>query len=198
MKKKTAIKTIKKSVRLKVIILLGLMLTFNTLAWFIYSATVSNSIVTKVRAWKIEFDQDDQVTQYINFEIDDLYPGMPDYDNFINVVNYGETAATLTYELVSIKILGNTYTDSDYTSAQLENMLLNNYPFKVVFNLTNGELTPGNGTSDFSLNVNWPFESGDDEEDTRWGHDSYSFKLANPEEKQILINVKLTATQVNP
>ncbi len=197
-KNDAVIKTLKKSMRLKVLLLLAIILTFNTFAWFIYSSAVSNSITTSVRAWKIEFENDSQTTQYIEFDIDDLYPGMPEYNNYINVVNYGETAATLTYEIMSFKVLGTEYTNPPETTGDLENIIENNYPFKINLNLTNSDLTPESGSSEFTINVKWPFESGDDEEDTLWGHRAYTYKQENPTLKQISINIKLTANQVNP
>lgn len=197
-KNDVVIKTLKKSMRLKVLTLLGIMLTFNTFAWFIYSSTVSNSITTSVRAWRIEFENDDEVSQYIEFEIDDLYPGMPDYNNYINVVNYGDSAATLTYDVISFEILGTSYTNPPLTSAQLEYRIENEYPFKIDLSLSNETLPPETGSSDFIVSVSWPYESGDDEEDTFWGHAAYEYKELYPELKQIIINIKLIATQVTP
>lgn len=198
MKNKEVIKTVKKSLRIKVIIMLGLMLTFNTLAWFIYSNTIANSIHTSVRAWKVEFENEDEVSEYINFDIADLYPGMPNYTNYINVVNYGETAAELSYKIISLRILDTTYTEADYTTEQLIAMLADDYPFNINFSLSQTVIPPNNGSADFDISVTWPFESGDDEADTAWGHDSYSFKLKNGSTKQILINIKLIAKQINP
>lgn len=197
-KNNTIIKTLKKSMRLKVLMLLGIMLTFNTFAWFIYSSTVSNSISTSVRAWKIEFENNDELSQYIEFDIDDLYPGMDEYNNYINIVNYGDSAATLTYEILSFKVLDNTYTNPPETSTQLENRIENDYPFKITLELTNSNLIAGSGSSDFTINIQWPYESGDDEEDTLWGHSAYLYKQLNPTSKQIIISIKLTATQVTP
>lgn len=196
-KNDVVVKTLKKSMRLKVLMLLAIMLTFNTFAWFVYSSTVSNSITTSVRAWKIEFENESEITQFIEFDIDDLYPGMPIYNNVINVVNYGETPATLTYEIVSFKILDTTYTNPPETSEDLETIIETSYPFKITLELSNSNLVPGSGSSDFTLNVNWPYESGDDELDTLWGHRAYTYKQANPTSKQIVINIKLTASQVN-
>ncbi len=197
MDRKILIKTLKKSMRLKVIILLGIMLTFNTLAWFIYSNTVSNSIETSVKAWKIEFEGEDSVAQYIEFNIDDLYPGMPNYNNTINIVNYGETGADLSYKIIRLKVLDDLYTEETHTSDELETILSDNFPFKITFSLSREYLNPNNDSADFYVTVNWPYESENDELDTQWGHDSYSFKLANLAAKQIQINIKLLASQVN-
>ncbi len=196
-KNKDAIKILKKSMRLKVMLLLGIMLTFNTFAWFVYSNTISNTISTYVKAWRIEFESGEEIIEQIEFELDDLYPGMPEYSNFINVVNYGDTSASLSYEIIEIKILSDTYSSPTYSSSVLENMLLSDYPFLIEFSLTETELPPLNGSSDFVVTANWAYEGGDDAEDTQWGHDSYTFKELYPAETQIVIVVKLHANQIN-
>ncbi len=192
---KNIIKTLKKSMRLKVLMLLAIMLAFNTFAWFIYSSTIGTGISTSVRAWKIEFESNDEVVQVIEFDLDELYPGMDEYTNYINVVNYGDSPATLKYEILSVSVLGTLYSLNDYTSLEMGTMLKENYPFIIEFELTNSNLGSGNGDSNFNLTVNWAYESGDDELDTTWGHDSYEFKQLYPDDKQIIISIKLTATQ---
>ncbi len=194
---KDIVKVLKKSMRLKVLLLLVIMLTFNTFAWFVYSNTISNSISTYVKAWRIEFASGEEIVEYIEFEIDDLYPGMDEYNNFINIVNYGDTSASISYEILSIKILTDTYSSPTYSSETLEEMLLDDYPFTIEFSLTETVLPPLNGETDFQVTVNWPFEGGDDAEDTQWGHDSYNFKELYPAETQIVVNVKLYANQSN-
>lgn len=196
-KNKDVIKTLKKSMRLKVLLLLVIMLTFNTFAWFVYSNTISNSISAYVKAWRIEFENEEEIVQEIEFKIDNLYPGMDDYHNYINIVNYGDTEANIGYEIVSAKILSNTYSQPTYSSEDLEEMLSENYPFLIEFSLSNSTLDPLDGEADFEINVTWAFESGDDEKDTEWGHASYTFNELYPDATQIIIVVKLFATQVN-
>lgn len=195
--KNDVVKVLKKSMRLKVMMLLAVMLTFNTFAWFIYSTSVSNSITTSVKAWKIEFESEYEIIEYIKFDLDDLYPGMPEYTNFINIVNYGDTGANVTYEIVSLKVLEDLYESPTYTSEDLEYMLNNDYPFLIEFSLSDPYLVPEVGSCDFIIDATWDYEGGDDAVDTTWGHDSYNFKQLYPLEKQIIINVKLTATQAN-
>ncbi len=196
-KNKDVVKVLKKSMRMKVLMLLGIMLTFNTFAWFVYSNTVNNSISTYVKAWRIEFEFDEEIVENVDVVIDELYPGMPEFYNVINIVNYGDTGANLTYEIVSLKVLENLYTSPTYTSAQLEAMLDNNYPFLIDFVITDPYMPPLVGSSDFEITANWAYESGNDVVDTTWGHDSYLFKQNHPGQNQIEISVKLHATQAN-
>ena len=167
----SAKKNAKSAIRVNLILMIGIMLSFNAFAWFVYSTGVSNTITTKVKAWRIDFENTEgTVVEYITFNIDALYPGMPPYHNTINIVNYGESEANLEFELQSVKILDNTYVLGDYTQQELLDMLELNYPFSIVFTIANIALPAGNGTSDFEVDVVWPFESGDDTVDTHWGH----------------------------
>ena len=53
------------------------------------------------------------------------------------------------------------------------------------------------GKDNIKFNFTWPFESGDDELDTKWGYKAYQYKEENPDSKSIILIIKVTATQVN-
>lgn len=191
-------KIIKNALRLNLLIGIAVVLSVNTFAWFVYSSRVSNSITTKVKAWRINFESgENQVAEYINFNIDALYPGMVEYNNVINIVNYGESPATLNFEIESIRILDVVYEMSNYTRDQLLQSLAEDYPFSIEFTVSNWDLIPEDGVSDFQIRVTWPFESGDDVLDTFWGNKSYEWQQENPESSGIAILVKLSAVQNN-
>lgn len=187
---------LKKSLRFKVLIMLGILLVFNTFAWFIYSTTIDNSISATVKSWKIAFDSENQLVQEVEFNIDELYPGMPDYNDYVTILNYGEIQAEVSYELEEVKILNNTYTKNDYTSQQLLD-ILNNNPFQITFSFDKTIILPETDYVEFSVDVTWPFENNDDEADTLWGHEAYTFNQEHPLDKQITIALVLTATQIN-
>lgn len=196
MKKST--KQMQAIIKINIILAFAILLSANTFAWFVYSSHISNNISTKVKAWKIDFENGEGlVVEYITFNIDSLYPGMTPYANTINIVNYGETAAQVNFELQSVKILGQTYTLGTYTQEQLLNMLANDYPFKILFNITDYNLPPNNGSADFEIDATWAYESGNDVLDTQWGHDAYTYAQENPTSSGIEIAVKLTAVQIN-
>ena len=165
----------------------------NTFAWFIYSNKVSNSITTGVRSWKITFDQDGQtLEQNVEFNFDDIYPGVNNQEKSIDITNNGEMKAYITYKLESVQIFDEIYTIVNYSSLELENILKKNYPFKIVFS-NDDEINIGD-TASFKVSLSWPFESGDDEKDTYYGKKSFEFKQ-NSMEEQIKIKVKIKASQ---
>lgn len=197
MNEKINFKKLKKRIRRRTIFFLIFALMANTFAWFIYTNKVDNNLTTGVRSWKINFNQNGtEISDHVEFNIDKIYPGMPNYSDSFSINNDGETTALLTFELNSIKIMDETYTDDNYTSDELLEILNNNYPFKITFSSTSTEISNGE-KSEFSVNLVWPYESGDDEADTYWGKKSATFSESNPDENQIEIKATITATQKN-
>ncbi len=167
----------------------------NAFAWFIYSNKISTTINAGVKSWKITFAQNGTtLVNNVVFNVDSIYPGMNNYTDRIEIRNSGEMTANIVYELTSVKIFENTYTNNDYTSAELESILANNYPFTITFVV--GSPTIGiTDSTNFEMRIVWPYESGDDALDTYWGKKSYDFKNTYPLENEIEIHVKITATQ---
>ena len=194
MKKQNKLKQIKKRIRKRTLFFLVIALIANSFAWFIYTNKVSNSITTGVRSWKITFDQDGQdLEENVEFNFDDIYPGIDTQVKQIDITNNGELTAYISYQIESIQIFDETYTKENYTQEQLINILNNNYPFKLSFINSDTEITVGQ-TGNFTATLNWPFESGDDEADTYYGKKSYEFKEES-NEPQIKIIVKIKASQ---
>ena len=192
---KDKILCLKKRLRRRTLFFLILTLMANTFAWFIYSNKVSNNITTGVKSWKINFKQDGvDIVNNVEFKIDSIYPGMPDYTNSLSITNNGETAANISYEVEEIKILDEFYNSDMYSSTDLINRLKDNYPFKMNFSINNQEVGTGQ-TSEFTFSLVWPYESGHDEADTYWGKKSASFKEQYPDKEQIAIKVKIIAGQ---
>ena len=121
---------LKKRLRRRTLFFLILTLMANTFAWFIYSNKVSNNITTGVKSWKINFKQDGvDIVNNVEFKIDSIYPGMPDYTNSLSITNIGETAANISYEVEEIKILDEFYNSDMYSSTDLINRLKDNKEF---------------------------------------------------------------------
>ncbi len=191
--KRETINKLKKRIRKRTLFFLIIALMANTFAWFIYSNKVSNSITTGVKSWKITFDQDGQtLEQNVVFDFDDIYPGVNDQEKSIDITNDGEMKAYISYKIESIQIFDDIFTIDNYSSLELENILNNNYPFKIVFS-NDDEINIGD-TASFKVHLTWPFESGDDEKDTYYGKKSYEFKQ-NSNDSQIKIKVKIKASQ---
>ena len=195
MKKDSKYKKFKNGVRRRTLFLLVLALIGNVFAWFIYSNKVSNTINAGVKSWKITFAKDGtNLESEVVFNVYSLYPGMPDFNEKVEIKNSGEVAANINYELKSVKIFDQTFTSDEYTSSQLEDILLNNYPFKTSF-IVDKPVVDINDISNFRVKVEWPYESGDDSLDTYWGKNAYDFKSNNPGSTQIEIKVKIVASQ---
>lgn len=194
----------------KLIIILLLLIT-NSYAWFIYSTKVEGSISAHVKSWDVIFQNGvDTQASYFTASIDDLYPGMDDYNYNLKIYNHGEIDARLTYELLSINILDREYisvqgradkkepaNSNDLSSDELQEYLLNNFPFKIHLSLSDEDLQADLGESDFNLDVTWPFESGNDDLDTYWGKEAATFIKQHPEEPCIKLKVKVITFQAN-
>ena len=72
-----------------------------------------------------------------------------------------------------------------------------NYPFKILFSVSNEQVAAHNGEEKYSFSVVWPFEQSNDELDTFWGIKAANFKKDNPDTSMITLKVKLVITQ-NP
>ena len=76
---KVVLKVIKKKVKLRYLLLLIVLLVSNTFAWFIYNNQVDNRIDVHVRAWRIVLTKEDsQISDYVTFNVQNVYPGMTD------------------------------------------------------------------------------------------------------------------------
>ena len=163
------LRIIKKRVKLRTILLLALTFAANSYAWFIYTTKVNNSVEAHVRSWNVRFDfEESEIAEFVNFNIDDMYPGMTEYSNFINIINSGEALGKISYEIVSARIMNDNYVvDGEViTSEGLINSLANDYPFIIDIGVSNLEVTPNGGEEQFYIRVNWAYESGDDALDT--------------------------------
>ena len=197
-KKKSKIigSVILKKIKIKHIIILILLLAFNTLAWFIYATEVSTSLSAHVTSWEVVFASGDgEIENNIQIDLDRIYPGMETYETNIEVLNKGESTATLSYSFQSITILGETFeVGENMTSEELENKIKEEYPFKVNITTDAEELEQG-GRSYYRITFEWPYESGNDELDTYWGNRAYEYYSLNPGDTSLNIKIELKAVQ---
>ena len=203
---KAICKVIKKRFKLSYLLFIALLLVSNSFAWFIYMNKIDSDIDVKVKAWNVSFRFDNQLmSDYIKFEIDEIYPGMKDNEQKVTVTNDGEVSAKLYYELVSIRIFDKTYevSEGSMTSSELEDTINKNYPFKIKISSDKDIISGKGGVASFLVTVTWPYETVDDngnlkdKDDTYWGHKAYQYTKSNPETPCIQLNVKLSATQMN-
>ena len=195
---KRTLKVIRKRIKLTSLFMLMITFSVNAFAWFVYATKVDSGISAHVRAWNVNFQVgENEIVEYISFDVDDIYPGMATYSDSVTVSNNGESSAKLSYEIVSVSILGEEYVvdeNNAITSEDLKNSLINDYPFKINVNISSPVIHPDTDES-FTLTVAWPFESGDDDKDTLWGNKAYDYHDANPELPSIKLNLKISAVQ---
>lgn len=191
------------------LVLLIVLFAGNTFAWFIYATKVNSDVSVHVRSWNIVFQtEDNEVTNNIPINVDNVYPGMEDFRFNVNAYNRSEVSANMTYQVLSARILdteyitveekqrlGLTVNQDDFTCEQLEEMLANDFPFKITINISDSTIDLENGVETYSVMVRWPFESDNDEVDTLWGTNAYTFKQNNPSSPSIVINIRISITQ---
>lgn len=209
-KKKTSLfLRVLKKIKVSHLVILALLLIGNTYAWFIYIDTVSNSVDVHIKAWNIDL-QDDQgtVTDTVTVFVDAVYPGMTTFEKEINVSNYSDLAATVSYEVLSVEIMGEkTYSregkleyglatgQNDPTSAELIQSLENDYPFVISFDLDNEHLAAVTGTATYTISIAWDYESGNDTLDTYWGERAYTFTNSSSTSPCISLDIKIKIQQ---
>ena len=198
------LKQILKRVKLRTIIILIMLLMFNSYAWFVFQTKVSGRISAHIEAWDVMFKAgNDETVSNVEFNVDRIYPGMTDYVQEIQAYNDGEKPAKVSYIIREVTILGETYTNE--VGTDLSALIASNtYPFHISIVIDNEIMDAGNGSSKIVISVKWPFEQGtntiDIEQkdllDTQWGEQAADFYRANPNVPSINIKVELKATQV--
>lgn len=193
------------------LIFFTVLIVANTFGWFIYITRVDNNVSVHVKSWDVVFQSGDkEISNTVELNVDSLYPGMEDYTYEINAYNKSEVSASLNYTILEAKVFGTEYKtvegrteeneetkDTDLTSQELENMFKNDFPFTLVINLSNNMLSEADGNELFSIEINWPYENNNDEEDTRWGIRAANYKKEHPDEASIILKIKVQVTQNN-
>ena len=187
-----------KKIKIKNIIILILLIVFNTYAWFIYATRVSSEISVHISSWNVEFSvgEDETITNLV-IAVERIFPGMETTEKNVTVRNKGEIKAELNYQIMSLKVLDESYrVGENITQEELVNKITNEYPFKIIVSKDDTLLKEGTGEGAFCVTVEWPFESGNDELDTLWGNKAYEYYSTNPEAKSIEIEIDLIAQQI--
>ena len=188
-----------KKVKIKNMLILILLLMFNTYAWFIYATRVATDITAHVSSWNVEFvGSEGEITTNLLVTIGRIYPGMDRFEKIVEVHNKGETKAVLGYEIEEFKVMGKTFTVDETngpTTQDIVDKMNTEYPFKIKIEKDDTLLSQGTGNGTFTISLDWEFESGDDEVDTNWGNKAYEFYSLHPGENSIEIKMTLMATQ---
>ena len=199
----------KPKIKIRRILLLIILLLSNSFAWFIYATEVDNDMSAHVRAWKVVFEAGDSpIVDYVNIDIDSMYPGMDDFSYEIKAYNRSEVEAQLTYTLLEARIMEETFitkegreelgepaVSTDLSSEELLKKLANEYPFHISFDLTSTAIDPTIGEAKYLVKATWPYESGNDELDTMWGTQAYQYQETHEDSPPILLKLKISIFQ---
>lgn len=199
-KKTNLIVRIGRMVKIRHLILLIFLFLVNTYAWFIFSTKVSMGITAHIASWSIHFTAaDGEAVTNMTFYVDRVFPGMEEAKQSLNISNTGTEPAVLSYDIEYVRIFDQEYDVEDgYTSEDLEELLTDEHPFKFAF-IKSAEIIQGvTGAETFDVTLNWPYESGDDEEDTLWGEEAYSYYATNPTNAAIEVRMLIHAIQSAP
>ena len=166
----------------------------------VYVTKVSTGLSAHVTAWDFDFiSGDDEVSTEIVFDVEQIYPGMDDFTQIITINNNGELQGELTFEIKKMEILEQVYQQSEtVTASDLMNMMKNDFPFEITVEVEgqDNNIVPVGGSKNIAVKLVWPFESGNDELDTKWGQDAYEFYKANPDGTSVHIELLLKIRQI--
>lgn len=146
-----------------------------TLAWFAYSGMGNVATEIGVKAWNIEFkNNDNTVANNIVISLSDIYPGMDTVSEKIDINNLGDSDAQISYKIDYARILDDELDVSD--SLKLEDSLSHDYPFHINISLNKNYAESKGGHSELEVSISWPLDSDNNELDSTWGNNAYEFQ----------------------
>ena len=156
-----------------------------TLAWFAYSGFANTATEMDVKAWYIEFEKDSKpVSNEIVLSLNDVYPGMEQVVEKVNINNLGDTDAKISYSIDSARVLDEELKTKDTSTVQVEDQLSHNFPFHVNISLNKDFVKSKDDTSEFDVSVSWPLDSENDSLDSEWGSKAYDFQKEEEAKKK--------------
>ena len=210
------VKEILKRITLRRLIVLIILLIFNSYAWFLYNTRILGSLTTRVVAWKVTFKyEDEEVVNSVPLFIDIIYPGMDEVKFEVETYNLGEKNAIVYFEIRELRILDEVFKvgeldeeEEKYTPQRLYDMLTDGtYPFDFEIKIENdGDMEAETGKCTITIYFNWEFELDDEEFDeqeikdknkldTKYGELAYEFNKENPDIPSIEMKINIIASQ---
>lgn len=143
-----------------------------TLAWFAYTNTVTSNMNVNLKTWDIKITKNNtEVSNVFDITINNLSPGMTDFQEDYVIHNNGDIPAKITYNIKYFRLFNTEVTTTNGISFA---QLARDYPFKLEF--THGSrYLAADSTSNFGVSCTWPFDSGNDKLDTQYGQMAYNF-----------------------
>ena len=156
-----------KSMPVRIILLLTFCVIFvvTTYAWFSTQRDVNLvGLPGYTTAWDVAYyvnsDEDKILDQTVEFNIDQLYPGMTVPPNYVHIYNIGQASTNITYELISVKVLGQEILTEDENGKLVLNVYGTNDDGEeeVVATVPVTTTDDGKTTNVFSEDTNYPFK----------------------------------------
>lgn len=214
-------------VRILLILIFSVILIINTYAWFQSNQPVDmNGLEANITPWDVRYYVDDKeiLDETVTFTIDQLYPGMPEREDTVRILNMSTTSTSIKYELTAVKVFGQDVLDTLLEDGiiRTEGNTVNifgddtQYPFHISYTYDKTRLdgeyvddttTPAAGAT-FQFHASWDYQgTGTEDEnlakdilDTKFGKDAYAYYQdeANDPSKAIEITVKITSSMIHP
>lgn len=196
-----------KKVIILVLLISILLLITNVYAWFIYNRNAKLSIESSIKSWDISFiDEEEQITETIEFNIESIYPGMKKQEKNITIKNNGEIQAELELKIKSIRVLDEYKIVGENCTEEELITYINNLPFEIKYEC-NKTVLDGNGdNAEVKIALIWEFEdttqngviTEKDQKDTELGMKAYEYsKQENAEKNNFSMEIQLIAKQKN-
>ena len=213
--------------RILLISMFSVILIINTYAWFSSNQPVNVAgLEGEITPWDVRYyvNEDEIIDETVTFTIDELYPGMEDKEQYVQIYNMSTTSTSISYELTSVKIFGQEVLDKliENSIIQTEGNTVHifsddtQYPFDISYTYDktrlDGKFEDDTSTPDakgtFHYNASWEYQ-GDGTEvenlardilDTQFGKDAYTYYQdeGNDSLKAIEITVKITSSMIHP
>ena len=144
----------KKQIAIRAIFLALFVLGVNIYAWFVFVSQSDVVVEANVSSWNVTFLDDNVVIH--DLAINKLmYPGMPDYNKTLAILNSGDTVGELEYTIENFKFLGTTYTVSNPTTFFQD--MNSKYPFYQMVSVS-GTIIPAGEMVNFYVQMKWNYE----------------------------------------
>lgn len=151
----------RKRIKTRSILLATFVFGVNVFAWFVFISKANVSVNANIISWDVNFSDSSEVISNVVVETTDLYPGMPTYVKEIYITNSSDVGGTFSYDINSIKVLGEEIMTSTTTQDGAVTYLNQTFPFLVSFNSSKVDLAEKDNMV-FSINIDWPLEADDE------------------------------------
>lgn len=212
--------------RISLIFTFSVILIVSTYAWFGINQPVEiGGLEANVTSWDVSYFLNDKaaLNEIATVTIDELYPGMPERTDVVNIYNLGEASTKIYYELISVKVFGvevldNLKNDNEIvTNGNTTDIFStnNNYPFDISYtydkdylkNAYVDDLSTPESKATFNFFVSWPYREGETQEeikakdflDTKFGKDAHAYyEAGNPSSSAVEIKVRISSNMIHP